>query len=210
MIFLRRWLVAISVAGSLVSEVHSMDQAAKLRSFLDAHCTSCHDADSKKGGLDLTETVNWSLPDQMARWVRVHDRVAKGEMPSGKRKPAAEQTKQFLSELSQGLTQAHAAQKGTVLRRLNRLEYENTLHDLLGIRTPLAELLPEDGKSHGFDTVGAALDLSANQLQKYLDASDIALSAATRKGHRPTKITTTHRLDEGPRCQLGRLSVAQD
>jgi hypothetical protein len=192
----RRLICVTTVAGLLTPEARGMDEAVNLRPFLEAHCITCHDSDTKKGGLDLTVAADWSQPEQMARWVRVHDRVAKGEMPPGQRKPDAAETKQFLGELTQGLTKAHAAQKGTVLRRLNRLEYENTLHDLLGIRTPLADLLPEDGKSHGFDTVGAALDLSSAQLQKYLEAADMALTAATQKGPRPTTNRTTHHLDE--------------
>jgi hypothetical protein len=186
---------ALLMFGFLITDARGADLAKGLRPFLEANCVSCHDADNKKGGLDLTVAADWSKPDQMARWVRVYDRVAKGEMPPGKRKPEATETKQFLGELSQGLTKAHAAQKGTVLRRLNRLEYETTLRDLLGIRTPLADLLPEDGKSHGFDTVGSALDLSSGQLQKYLEAADIALTAATQKGPHPTSTTVTHTLD---------------
>ena len=50
------------------------------------------------------------------------------------------------------------AERGRVVyRRLNREEYANTLHDLLGVDTPLLEMLPEDGTSHGFNTVGEAL-----------------------------------------------------
>ena len=44
------------------------------------------------------------------------------------------------------------------MRRLNRVEFENTLKDLLdvpGLRA-LGEL-PADGKSHGFDRAGDAL-----------------------------------------------------
>lgn len=84
-----------------------------------------------------------------------------------------------------------------MLRRLNRLEYEHTLHDLFDIRTPLAELLPEDGKLHGFDTVGSALDLSSAHLQNYLEAADLALGAATQKGSRPPSRTDTYRFGEG-------------
>lgn len=175
------------------------DDAAQLRPFLEEHCFSCHDPESKKGGLDLSQPVNWSTASDMALWVRLHDRVAKGEMPPGKRKPPEDEKAAFLKGLSAGLTAADAAHKGTVLRRLNRLEYENTLHDLLGIRTPLAELLPEDGKAHGFDTIGSALDLSAAQLQKYLQAADLALTAATQKMLRPKTSLSSYHLDDSDR-----------
>ena len=41
-----------------------------------------------------------------------------------------------------------------VLRRLNRVEYENTVRDLLGVDIDLKELLPLDSSANGFDNVG--------------------------------------------------------
>jgi len=40
------------------------------------------------------------------------------------------------------------------LRRLTRLQYENTIHDLLAIDSDLKGRLPEDNRSLGFDNVG--------------------------------------------------------
>ncbi|MFN4260821.1 MAG: DUF1592 domain-containing protein [Gemmataceae bacterium] len=211
MFFLQRVFWGTIFAGLVATGTCSADDAVKLRPFLESHCMSCHDADTQKGGLDLTTEADWSKPDAMARWVRVYDRLARGEMPPGKRKPEADEKSAFLAELGQGLTKVHAAEKGTVLRRLNRLEYENTLHDLLDIRVPLADLLPGDRKSHGFDTVGAALDLSSAQLQKYLDAADIALTAATQKSPRPQSVTRTCRFDDGRNEQnLGKYWLKRD
>jgi hypothetical protein len=51
--------------------------------------------------------------------------------------------------------------------------------DLLGIDTPLRDLLPEDGTAGGFDNIGAALNLSAVHLERYLEAADLALKEAT-------------------------------
>jgi hypothetical protein len=64
------------------------------------------------------------------------------------------------------------------VRRLNRIEYENTVRDLLHIDTPLAGLLPEDTPMHGFDTVAEGLRFSQLQIEKYLEAADAALDAA--------------------------------
>lgn len=67
-----------------------MDLAAtaesKLSPFFTKHCIECHDADTKKGGLEIT-----SLPpaassaENFARWVKVHDRIASGEIPPKKK-----------------------------------------------------------------------------------------------------------------------------
>lgn len=152
--------------------------------FIDKHCVECHDADVKKGGLDLT-ALKWQPEDRanFDAWVEVFDRVRKGEMPPKKKeRPEAGEQKSFLTGLESSLHDHQAAvlaQTGrTVLRRLNRVEYENTVHDLLGIQTPLKDILPEDTPMHGFDTVAEGLRISQLQMEKYLEAADTAIEAA--------------------------------
>jgi hypothetical protein len=157
---------------------------AALTTFLDQHCTECHDSDVKKAGLDLTE-AKWQLDDRASfdLWVKVHDRMQKGEMPPAKKpRPEAAELQRALRGLNEPLHAASAAlqqkQGRTLARRLNRIEYENTLHDLLGIDIPLAVLLPEDTPMHGFDTVAEGLRFSQLQIEKYLEAADAALDSA--------------------------------
>src|SRR5579862_5760971 len=54
--------------------------------FFSKHCYDCHDHEEHKGGLDLT-ALPWPPVDQDAvtRWVKIHDRVAAGEMPPPKK-----------------------------------------------------------------------------------------------------------------------------
>ena len=65
------------------------------------------------------------------------------------------------------------------------MEYERTLHDLLGISTPLAVLLPGDTPLHGFDTVAEGLRFSTLQMEKYLEAADEAIDDAINLGPAP-------------------------
>ena len=155
-----------------------------LATFLEAHCAECHDSDVKKAGLDLTQ-LTWKPDDKSAfdTWVKVLDRVRKGEMPPAKQpRPEAEALAVFTGALHKPLHEASAAAQAktgrTVLRRLNRNEYESTLHELLGIDLPLKDMLPEDGSAHGFDTVAEGLQLSTLHLETYLEAADAALDAA--------------------------------
>lgn len=152
--------------------------------FLEQHCFECHDADVKKGGLDLT-SLKFDLtdPQLFEKWVKVHDSVADGEMPPKKKpRPDAKLADTFLDALDSQLRDTSAAQTAaqgrTLVRRLNRIEYENTVRDLLHIDTPLAGLLPEDTPMHGFDTVAEGLRFSQLQIEKYLEAADAALDAA--------------------------------
>src|SRR5262249_51309839 len=74
------------------------------------------------------------------------------------------------------------------LRRLNRLQYENTIHDLLAIDLELQERLPLDSRALGFDNIGAALSLSSAQVEAYLEAADAALDAAIVTRPKPAGI----------------------
>ncbi|MCA9070177.1 MAG: DUF1587 domain-containing protein, partial [Planctomycetaceae bacterium] len=118
--------------------------------FFKTHCYSCHAEGATEGGLDLSK-LSSDLKEEktLARWVRIYDRVREGEMPPPDAdQPTAKERTNFLEDFGQPITQAHAAQKGTVLRRLNRQEYENTINDLFGTNLDLVSLLPEDGRSH--------------------------------------------------------------
>jgi hypothetical protein len=167
--------------------------------FLERNCSDCHDSETKKGGLDL-DALGTDLTDAatLAKWVRIHDRVRDGEMPPpNKGLLAATDKAGFLHPLSASLTKGHAQVKGTVMRRLNRAEYERTLNELLGTKVDVAAMLPEDGKSHGFDNVGEALDLSPTHLQRYLEAAGMALDASETFGPRPAAETKSYTLDAG-------------
>lgn len=54
-----------------------------------------------------------------------------------------------------------------VVSRLNRLEYNNTVRDLLGSQLRPADGFPADGLAGGFDTVGVALSLSPTYVIAY-------------------------------------------
>jgi hypothetical protein len=154
------------------------------RAFLEKECGECHDADVKKGGLDVGALSGELKGESYVEWVKIYDRVRAGEMPPPKEKrPEAKAMEEALKVLARELTKADVARaqkEGRAeLRRLNRVEFENTLRDLLAMPAlKLADALPEDGKSHGFDKLADALDISFVHLESYLGAVDKALNAA--------------------------------
>ena len=166
--------------------------------FLENHCYDCHDSATKKGRFDLEVlSGNLSDPAAMAAWVKVHDRLAAGEMPPKKKDtPPMEESSLFLNALAQSLGATDQDRAGTegrsTMRRLNRLEYENSLRDLLTAPwLDIREILPEDGVSHRFHKSGGALDISHIQMARYMQAADEALRAvaATGPGKPQSKIT---------------------
>ena len=204
--------VAISVRIDAASPLPT-DRAQQM---LDKHCVECHDADTKKGNLDLT-ALKFDLSDgkAFAEWVKVHDRVRDGEMPPKKKaQPDAAVVKTFLSDLAQPMIAAdqdRAAREGrTTWRRMNRYEYENTLRDLLEAPwLQIKDKLPEDGESHRFNKIGDALDVSHVQMARYLGAADYALREV-KADHirRPeTKITRYYARDD--KSLVGKMKFSQ-
>lgn len=155
----------------------------QLKSLFEDHCVHCHGADAQKAQLRLdTLSDDLSDPAVSRRWEKVFDKITSGEMPpkSEARPPEALVTsaKKLLREqLHQTSLQRQREEGRVVVRRLNGTEYENTLHDLLGINVPLRELLPEDSSSAGFDNVSVGLDLSATHFLRYQDAAARAISS---------------------------------
>ena len=186
-------LVAISLSvmanGKTAIAAEAAEFSAELNSFLGEHCAACHFAGASEGGLQI-DRIDRGLSKEsaFATWERIYDRVARHEMPpADSEQPGSKDRSRFLSSLKSALSDAHANRKGTVLRRLNRREYQNTLNDLFGTELKLEILLPPDGKSHGFDNIGQSLSLSMVHMQQYLDAIDLVLDTAIEKSLQPPK-----------------------
>jgi hypothetical protein len=158
-----------------------------IQPFLEQHCMDCHDAEMKKGGLDLSAlSTDGADSAALKKWVRVFDRVAAGEMPPPKKKqPSQDAVQDFMAALGGDLVVKSNAHKGTVLRRLNRREYQNTINDLLGVKVNVIDSLPEDGRAHGFDNIGEALSISGIQMQRYMEAAELALNTALNQESHP-------------------------
>lgn len=177
----------LSVCTALVAAPFTADFSLPdtLAPVLERSCSECHDRAAHKGNLDLNALpTDLRDPSVRERWIRIHDRVEKGEMPppSGDISPADRQ--QLLATLSAAITAVDhreiASDGRGPLRRLNRLEYERNLRDLLHLpHLEIRSMLPEDRESHHFTKVASALDMSRVQLTAYLDAAAAALRQAT-------------------------------
>ena len=167
----------------------------KLAPLIEQGCLECHDKDTAKGGLDLT-ALAFDLKDHSTRerWVRIHDRVAKGEMPP-KAETLPEAERAALVKLL--ATAIHDADFAEVLahgrgplRRLNREEYEQNLRDVLQLpNLDIRDMLPEDREGYHFNKATEMLDMSRVQLTAYLDAAEAALRQAMAASDKPAVAT---------------------
>lgn len=87
----------------------------------------------------------------------------------------------------------HIAERssGSVLRRLNRTQYQNTIADLLGVDFTPGQRFPQDETAHGFDTVGSVLTVSPMLFERYLEAAETIAQKVVVEGPKPARKTRT-------------------
>ncbi|GAB5406061.1 MAG: DUF1592 domain-containing protein [Aureliella sp.] len=122
--------------------------------------------------------------EQLDQWIRIFDRVHKGEMPP--EEPLSDKVADgLLQPLRPALVELDkrvvASGGRAVWRRMNRREYANALRELLEAPwLQLEGMLPADGERHGFNKVGEALDISHVNMARCMQAADFALRAGLR------------------------------
>jgi hypothetical protein len=175
-------LLGLALLPGFVLAAPERTPPPQAEAFLEQHCFDCHDTETQKGKLDLT-TLRFADAN-LETWVKVHDRVRDGEMPPAKKpRPETAEKTAALNAWAKPLTAWDAARQQQVgrsqLRRLNRVEFENSLRDLLAMPAlKIKDNLPEDGSAHGFDRLAGALDMSFVHMESYIAAVDKALNDA--------------------------------
>jgi Protein of unknown function (DUF1592)/Protein of unknown function (DUF1588)/Protein of unknown function (DUF1587)/Protein of unknown function (DUF1595)/Protein of unknown function (DUF1585) len=125
---------------------------------------------------------------------KVIRKVRAGMMPpAGLPRPDAPTLKAFAASLENSLDQAAALHPNPgrpALHRLNRVEYANSIHDLLDVTVDVSALLPTDEMSHGFDNMADVLTISPALMDSYIRAaSKISREAVGDPKASPSMVT---------------------
>ncbi len=144
--------------------------------FLAKHCFECH-TDKKRGGvrLDLFQDER-ALAKGLPTIEKTVDVLRQHAMPPKKRpRPQDGEIEPVLAWLDAFLArmdrQASLSSR-VVVRRLNRIEYNNSVRDLLGVTFQPADDFPPDVPGHGFDNSAGTLSVSPLLVEKYLTAAE--------------------------------------
>jgi hypothetical protein len=146
--------------------------------FLKQHCLKCHSGDDPAAELSLAEYKDSaSVVKDRKTFEKVLRMLAAGEMPpKDKPRPTVAAIEAFSEHVLAVWDHADLNAKpdpGRVtMRRLNRVEYRNTVRDLLGADFDPTESFPSDDIGHGFDNIGDVLSLSPVLMERYLDAAE--------------------------------------
>lgn len=163
--------------------------------FLVTYCLDCHDEQSEKGdiNLDFLE-IDWAESHAAVLWGKAWNMIDSGDMPPENKKQPTDDEILAVVEWLGGELLKNDKPGGTVIRRLSKEEYENSVSDLLKIPFSVPQSFPSDYAPHGFDNHGGDLVLSPPLMAQYLE---IATSAADRvlpppAGQRRIKKDTTN------------------
>ena len=147
--------------------------------FLEQYCFSCHAGDQPAAELSLDSfTDNRSLVENRGIWEQVLDMLTTGQMPpsDSDRFPPMEASESFVAHIEAIFEHTDRMAKpdpGRVtVRRLNKVEYKNTVRDLLGVDFNPTENFPADDVGHGFDNIGDVLTMSPLLMERYLEAAE--------------------------------------
>lgn len=100
-----------------------------------------------------------------------------------------------------GTSSIPATDPGRVtLHRLNRAEYNNTVHDLLGTKLTPAEDFPIDDRGNGFDNMADVLTLSPLHLSVYHSAAKALAAEALSNATQRAALVTCDLAAQGDAC----------
>ena len=188
------WLL-LAVASALQAAKQSGTRKFKstVLPILQAKCFGCHGTDVQEADIRLDNLSTDFLADRAAAtaWHEAMHVLNKGEMPPEESEPLTAKERSVLvnwirSEIDRVKAELKSTGGRVVLRRLNRTEYQNTMKDLFDLEMDYARDLPREGASpDGFKNNGQSLQMTAIQLEYYLDAARRALDRGIVTGDPP-------------------------
>jgi hypothetical protein len=143
-------------------------------------CAGCHNAEQKKGDIDLDKDDPSELVKDKELWLKALKMIRADMMPpKGKRKPTAQEFAELEKWIKYSVFDIDPKNPDpghVTIRRLNRAEYRNTIKDLLGVDFNVTAEFPADDTGHGFDNIGDVLNISPLLLEKYIAAAKTIVS----------------------------------
>jgi mono/diheme cytochrome c family protein len=190
-----------TIVGQGQSQPTAEEYQQHVLPVLSKSCMTCHNDRSKAGTLSLEafKEPSTALADQTI-WPKVLERVTAGTMPPAAAPPLSPADRDAIAAWIRTLpgmaagTTARAGAGRVTARRLNRVEYNNTIRDLLGVAARPADEFPVDDSGYGFDNNGDVLSVSPMLMEKYMQAAQKISRLAVYGEQIPAKPTRLIRL----------------
>ena len=183
----------------------------QIRPLMQKYCNECHEGPEAKADIDLTryKSAKDAIRD-LDTWELVYDMVEAQRMPPAKSpQPTRDEARVILQWIERyvfGVECGEPRPGRVTVRRLNRVEYNNTIRDLLYIDVDFTDRLPADEVGYGFDNIADVLSVSPLLLEKYLDCALMAVERAIVAPDPPPAVVHAGKeLRGGGNHRLGRI-----
>ena len=176
--------------------------------ILAEYCSDCHADGAKKGGVAFDEfESDDDIVNNHDLWWNALNYMRSGLMPPGTNAHPAKAEQQIVANWIKASVFKFDPQDpdpGRVtLRRLNRVEYRNTIRDLMGIDYNTDIEFPADDTGYGFDDIGDVLTVSPMLLEKYVETAKDIVSQAVPTDEK----TIPENVINGSRFRVGGAST---
>ncbi|MEO6436165.1 MAG: DUF1592 domain-containing protein [Tepidisphaeraceae bacterium] len=155
-----------------------------LQPLLTKYCYECHGDGASSGDIEFD---SFRTGDDLARdpatWKKAIAN-ARGHImppPEAEHQPTQDERDKLVSAINRQLYRFDPTRldPGRVtLRRLNRVEYRNTIRDLVGVGFDPTIDFPQDDTGYGFDNIADVLTLPPMLMEKYLASAEKILDEA--------------------------------
>ncbi|HWN96475.1 MAG TPA: DUF1592 domain-containing protein [Methylomirabilota bacterium] len=183
------WLSAVLTFAVVCPHAWSAEFAAAkqfrndVQPILKEYCYDCHADGANKGGVSFDEfKSDAAMLENHELWLKALKNVRANIMPPPKKsQPSADQKRRLEQWIKTAVFQSDPQNPDpgrVTVRRLNRVEYRNTVRDLLGVDFDTEKEFPPDDAGHGFDNIGDVLTLPPMLLEKYLAAAKTVVTKA--------------------------------
>lgn len=178
----------LSIAAQAQDKAKAREESFRetARPLLKKYCSDCHSDESAEAGLSFDKfTTARKVLVGRETWLTVLGKLrVKAMPPEDAEQPTDEERRILIEWIDSAINDIDCvtdAEPGHVtLRRLNRVEYRNTIRDLLGIDYEPAANFPADDIGYGFDNIGDVLSLSPILMERYLDAAEEIVTRAIK------------------------------
>jgi hypothetical protein len=153
--------------------------------LLEEYCYECHGDGMSSGGVAFDELKSDGEILNRDLWAKAIKNLRTGIMPPQKAPHPAPAEQKVLEDWVKygafGIDPRNPDPGRVTLRRLNRVEYRNTIRDLTGVDYNTDDEFPPDDTGYGFDNIGDVLTLSPMLLEKYMNAAAAIVDQAVPK-----------------------------
>ncbi|MBK1826027.1 DUF1592 domain-containing protein [Haloferula rosea] len=169
-------LLLSSLTLAFASTPDAAELPVDIRDLVEDYCIDCHDGGISRGDLDLDGILDADPTQHPEIWEKVLLRLQSRQMPPADEdyRPGEAGYQTAVSILETHLDHLAALSpdpgRTDTIRRLTRFEYQNAIRDLLALDVEVAELLPKDESSGGFDNITLG-SLSPTLIDRYIRAA---------------------------------------